>query len=79
MATKSGLPEAVMNVREQIAVTLGPGRCLAWRQTADDRLGVLAYDVCGLGRGHFGKHQAGWTGTGEFWAQETQDPEGWFG
>ena len=60
------IPKAVLTIRKSIYNHHGPGRCYVWRQTHAAENGVLAYDVCGLQRGHDGLHQAGWTGTGEF-------------
>lgn len=40
--------------------------CLYVRQTGPVSMGVMAFDVCGLPDGHEGLHQAGWTGTGEW-------------
>lgn len=43
--------------------------CLFARQLDPLPLGVLAFGVCGLPRGHDGvRHRAGWTGTGEWFA-----------
>lgn len=64
------LPEAVMTIRSAIYTHLGPGRCFVWRQVGPEENGVIAYDVCGLKRGHLGTHSAGWTGTGNRWEQE---------
>ena len=73
----SGLPVAVMTVREEIYRHLGKGRCYAWRQTGPVELGVLAYEVCGLHRNHRGfRHQAGWTGHGAQWDDDEGGREG---
>lgn len=45
----------------------GDNYCGAERQTDPaEKMGTLAFDVCGLKPGHVGKHRAGWTGSGEW-------------
>jgi hypothetical protein len=70
----SGLPPSVVTIRAEIRERLGTGRCFTWRRSADESLGVLAYDVCGLKHGDAGPHQSGWSGTGQMWDQPHQDP-----